>query len=119
MSAASTVCAYTIIENVSGNTLAMSMIPPHGVTLAANAQYSVAGDLIASLGASVHGSWKKRKFTALLNALTSGLLQIISSPGLFLYDAHDGKTRMLHLKYGALGTLDPCWAATSSFAPAP
>jgi hypothetical protein len=116
MAISQTQCLYTVVQNTSGSTLPFSMIPPHGVTLAPNAQYSVAGDLVGALGAGVHGSWKKRKFTALANALLNGLLQIVSSPGLFLFDNYDGKTRMLHLKHGGLGTVDPCWAGTSSFA---
>ncbi len=79
--------------------------------LNANEVATVPGDLVGRLGATT----SKRKFHALERSLTTNAsLQIISTPGVFLYDPLHDRVRQLAIYNEELGVVDPCWDAVGS-----
>jgi len=97
---------YTTVKNVSGRELTFGFLGAHGVKLANNATYSVPGDLVTKLGAQR----SQRKFKALENALTSGLLDIVKSPSVYLLSETGGVTRELAMaSTKELGTTVPSY----------
>lgn len=94
---------YTTVKNTSGVETTFGFLGTHGKRLAADETYSVRGDLVSKLGAQR----SSRQFKALETALTSGALQILSSPAVYL---QDGDTvAELALQGRVLGTVDPKW----------
>jgi len=104
---------YTTVKNVSGKSRVFGFLRERGMRLAPNEVVTVRGDLVASLGAKTSA----RKFKALERALDpqqNGSLQIISTPGVILLDGVSGESQELVLSGGALGIVDPEWAAAGS-----
>lgn len=96
---------YTTVENTSGKEVVFGFLGSHGKRLAANATYTVPGDLVTKLGSQR----SQRKFKALEAALTDGDLKIVSSPAVYLYSAESETTAELALQGRVLGTVDPQW----------
>ena len=97
---------YTTVKNVSGKELTFGFLGAHGVKLANNATYSVPGDLVTKLGSKR----SQRQFKALENALTSGLLDIVKSPSVYLLSETGGVTRELAMaSTKELGTTVPSY----------
>lgn len=96
---------YTTVENTSGKAAVFGFLGTHGKRLAANATYTVPGDLVTKLGSQR----SQRKFKALETALASGELKIVSSPAVYLYSENDETTSQLALQGRVLGTVDPQW----------
>lgn len=95
---------YTTVKNVSGRELTFGFLGAHGVKLANNATYSVPGDLVTKLGSQR----SQRKFKALENALTGGLLDIVKSPSVYLLSDTGNVTRELAMaSTKELGTTVP------------
>lgn len=84
---------YTTVKNVSGTTRTFGFLGAHGKTLNNNDTYTVPGDLVAKLG----GQRSKRSFKALERALENGVLQIVSSPAVYLTDVDDGSVDQLQV----------------------
>jgi hypothetical protein len=95
---------YSTVLNSSGKQAVFSFIPPHGRTMAANEQLTVAGNIIDRLAVKT----SKRQFKALERAMAAGLLTIISTPGQFVYDG-SAKIQVVGVKTGALGMVDPIY----------
>ena len=103
---------YTTVKNVSGKDLTFGFLGAHGVTLEDEATYSVPGDLVTKLGAQR----SQRKFKALENALTSGLLEIVKSPSVYLLSETGDVTRELAMaETEELGTTDPSYKGGGDF----
>lgn len=101
---------YTTVKNVSGKTLTFGFLGAHGKTLNANDTYTVPGDLVTKLGAQR----SQRKFKALERALVNNLLDIVSSPSVYLLSG--STTRELAANAtGVLGTTPPSWNGGGSF----
>jgi hypothetical protein len=101
---------YTTVENTSGAAAVFGFLGTHGRRLAANATYTVPGDLVSALGGGALTAKKSsRQFKALEKALKNGDLKIVSSPAAYLYDANAEETREVVLVDGVLGTVDPQW----------
>jgi hypothetical protein len=96
---------YTTVQNKSGQTRVFGFLGTHGKRLNNNETYTVAGDLVAKLGAKR----STRQFKALERALSDGDLKIVSSPAVYLNDSTTDETRELTLAGGVLGTVDPQW----------
>lgn len=96
---------YTTVENTSGKAAVFGFLGTHGKRLAANATYTVPGDLVTKLGSQR----SQRKFKALEAALVTGELKIVSSPAVYLYSAEDDTTGQLVLQGAVLGTVAPQW----------
>lgn len=97
-------CLDTVVQNVSGAAITASMLPPHGVVMAANEMMSFPGDLVTRL------SRHKRKLAAFKSAISSGVLRILRTPAVHLLDATTDLVKTLSLDNGTLGTSTPCWS---------
>jgi len=81
--------------------------------LTAGEVVTVPGNLIDALGRGGQGS--QRKFKALQRALDdNSSLEIVSTPGVHLYDPVHDRTRILALQGQVLGVVDPCWYSSGS-----
>ena len=96
---------YTTVKNTSGVSRVFGFLGAHGKRLAADATYTVPGDLVAKLGNGGRGA--QRQFKALEKALETNKLDIVSSPAVYLQDATDGSIDQLRLNNNALGTVTP------------
>lgn len=76
---------YTTVRNTSGADRFFGFLGAHGKKLAANAEYSIPGDLLAVLG----GKTSKRSFNALVAAFDAGSLKVVKTPSPFVVDAAD------------------------------
>lgn len=105
---------YTTVENTSGAAAVFGFLGTHGRRLAANATYTVPGDLVSALGGGALNTKKSaRQFKALEKALKAGDIKIVSSPAAYLYDATLEKTSELSLDDGTLGVIDPRWSTVA------
>jgi hypothetical protein len=104
-------CLYTTIQNTSGAEAVFSFLPPHGRRMAANEQLTVAGNLIDRLASKT----SNRQFKALERALARGVMAIIQTPSVIVYDdtvAQGAELMPKAIAGGAtLGMVDPCWGA--------
>lgn len=100
---------YTTIRNTSGSSLVFGFLGPRGMRLAANESVTVPGNLPNALGASLY----QRKFKSFEKALDTGLLAIVSTPAVFLFDRVRDQTRQLGLENHVLGTYDPSYYSSS------
>lgn len=105
-------CIYSVVKNTSGATRKFGFLPPHGVELAANEEYTVFGNILEALVRGDRGS-ERRHHQAFAKALDREDLTIVRTPAPILKDATTGATKALRLNNGTLGTVDPCWTATS------
>lgn len=99
-------CLYSVLKNTSGGELIASCLPPMGKTLAANEEISIAGHVLEA----ILREKPKSSVTAFMTALTTGLLDIISTPAPILYDATADRSMALKLDNGILYMVDPCWS---------
>lgn len=99
-------CLYTTVKNISGASMHFGFLPPHGVTLADDAELSLPGDLTTRLASQHNGA---RQFAALESALTAQLVSITKTPAVILYDPADANSNQLALYDDALGLVTPCW----------
>jgi hypothetical protein len=105
-------CLYTTVQNTSGHEAVFSFLPPHGRRMAVQEQLTVAGNIVDRLAVKT----SRRQFQALERALAAGVMAIISTPSVFVYDdavtapgaAIDPKA--IGQSAGVLGMVDPCWA---------
>jgi hypothetical protein len=104
-------CLYTTVRNLSPNETFFGFLPPHGKRLACGESISVWGDLRDWLNRYTPNQRARR---SLENALTSGLLAIVSTPCVVAYDAVHDYSKILTLSAGSLAAADPCWGAYSS-----
>jgi hypothetical protein len=101
-------CFFTTVRNTSGVEMAFGFLGTHGKRLLAGAQFTVPGNLIDRIARN------RRKFNALERAVQLGLLVIVKTPAVHLWDAVRDDTKVLTLKNNALGFADPCWGRFSS-----
>ena len=99
-------CLYTTVQNTTGQSTYFGFLPPHGATLAADAQYSVAGDLVTRM---VLTGGKMRAFQSFETALDAVKLVVVKTPAVHLYDATTEMVKVLSLNNNALGIVHPCW----------
>lgn len=110
---ANSTCLYTTVKNVSGAERVFGFLGARGMRLDAAEVVTIPGNLIAALGNGGRGA--QRKFKGLARALDqNGSLEIVSTPGVHLYDAVHDRTRVLSLQGEVLGVVDPCWASSGS-----
>ena len=103
---------YTTVKNVSGAERVFGFLSKHGKRLANNATFTVPGDLVGALGAQR----SQRQFQALERALTSGALEIVKSPSVYLLSETGGVTRELGMaSTEELGTTIPSYDGGGDF----
>jgi len=101
-------CLYTTVQNTSGAEAVFSFLPPHGRTMAAQEQLTVAGNLVDRLAVKT----SRRQFQALERALAAGVIAIIATPSVIVYDDTIASGQPLDPQaVGFAGMVDPCWAA--------
>jgi hypothetical protein len=94
---------YTTVKNTSGATATFGFLGLHGKRLAADATFTVPGDLVAKLG----GQRSQRQFKALESALEDGNLVIVNSPAVYLTDVDDGSIDQVQVDDGVVKTTSP------------
>lgn len=97
-------CLDTVVQNASGAAITVSLLPPHGVVMAADEMMSFPGDLVTRLANN------KRKLAAYKTMLADGKLKILRTPAVVLLDATTDLVKTLSLDNGTLGTSTPCWS---------
>jgi hypothetical protein len=102
---------YTTLLNSSGKETVFSFIPPHGKTMAANEQLTVAGNIVDRLAVKT----SNRQFQAMERAVASGALTIVSTPGVFVYNGT--KPQVVGGGTGTLGMIDPIFYIPGSNPP--
>jgi hypothetical protein len=101
-------CLYTTVQNTSGAETVFSFLPPHGRTMAAQEQLTVAGNLVDRLAVKT----SRRQFQALERALAAGVIAIIATPSVIVYDDTIASGAALDPQaIGFTGMVDPCWGA--------
>lgn len=100
-------CLYSTVKNISGSTMRFGFLPPHGVQLTDNEEYTVFGNILDRLT-------EARTRVAFAGALDSGLIEIVSTPAPILVDQNTYASRMLRIRNGVVGTDDPCWEDSDS-----
>ncbi len=102
-----TACLLSVVKNISGVTKRFGQLPPHGVQLANNEQFSMIGDL--SNAVTLGGFAKRRKLRALKSALAAEDLAVVSLPNPIVYDAEAEASVMLSVDDGDLVISGPCF----------
>lgn len=74
---------YTVVRNTSGKAMFFGFLGSHGVKLAADANYSVPGDLAVKLA----NQTSTRAFNAFTSAVSTGKLTVLKTPTPFATDA--------------------------------
>lgn len=103
-------CLHTTVRNVSSESQFFGFLPPHGMELAAGEEATIFGDLTKRVARPTDA----RRERAYQTALSDGLLVIVKTPLVHLYDTVAAVTKGLALEDGTLGVVDPCWGAYSS-----
>jgi len=117
MAGLDTSCLYSTVKNTSGGRKKFGFLPPHGKELAANEEMTVFGDIKQAI-IRFERTEARRNIIAFEKALQRGDLEIINTPNIILEDdSNPGSTKMLNLRNGTLGTLDPCWNTSTSLTP--
>ncbi len=110
---AAAACLYTTLRNMSAQRQYFGFLPPHGRYLDSCEEFSVAGDMMSWFKRQTEQSRARRSFEA---ALEAGVLAIVSSPAVHLFDTTLDVTGVLALDNNTLLTTDPCWGAYASSA---
>lgn len=108
MAAPTAGCLFTIVKNTSGGSKHFGFLPPHGVTLDADEELHIFGDIYAAIN---HGAGHRRKQRqdALGLAITDGDLEIKSSPCAVIYDAQDLASYRVGVYNGTVRAQVPDW----------
>lgn len=106
---------YTTVVNTSGAARHFGYLGAHGITLAADAQYSHPGNLLRQVAR------KPRQLAALQADLAAGVLEIMNTPAVVLWDNTRDEAKVLTLADGALAAADSGWQGdySSSYTPPP
>jgi hypothetical protein len=101
-------CLYTTVKcNVDGGAY-FGFLPPFGVHLDEDEEYSFFGNLIDKIA-------NRRDYQRVIPSFEESLneeeISILSTPAVILQDAVTEDVKILALNNEALGTDDPCWPA--------
>jgi hypothetical protein len=107
-------CLYSTVKNTSGKRKSFGFLPPHGRTLDSNEEFTVFGHIHEAIIKFERGE-ARRSIIAFERALQRGDIEIVKTPNPILEDdSNPGSTKMLNLRNGTLGVLDPCWNTSTS-----
>ena len=106
---------YSTVKNVSGKQMTFGFLPPHGVTLANNATFTVFGDIREAIS-SGRRSAARRNLIAFANAIEDGKLQITSTPPPIFTNPTNGLVRTLQVTGvgHTVGAAVPSWTVSDS-----
>jgi len=102
---------YTTVRNTSGGVAKLGFIPPHGKSLANNADVTVFGDIWDRM--TKGGRLNERARASFEAALLSGDIEVIKSPALLVQDSSTLEVKQVSLTGGTLGVSDPSWRSFS------
>jgi hypothetical protein len=106
-------CLYSVVQNTSGGTRKFGFLPPHGVELASNEEFTVFGNILEALTRDFRAT-SRRHHIAFTAAINRGDLKILSTPSPILEDATTGEPKTLTITGGTLAVADPCWLTSDS-----
>ena len=95
-------CLYSTVKNISGSTMRFGFLPPHGVQLVDDEEYTVFGNILDRLDSTT----KRVAFAA---ALDAGYIEIVNTPAPVLVDTVSGLSKALSVAGGDVVSADPCW----------
>lgn len=104
-------CFYTVLRNNSGVLKHFSFIPPFGRYLDHGEEVAVLGDIFGQFPSYPYG---RKKLEALLAALESGDLDIVSTPAPIYEDVVTGESRMIQIEDDVINTVAPCYESLST-----
>lgn len=105
-------CLYGTLKNISGTRQVLSFLPPHGVELDADEEFTTFGDPAVAIQNGVNRVASKRNIEAYERAIQNGVIAVIRTPSPILESA-GGTVKMLTINdAGVLATADPCWETT-------
>jgi hypothetical protein len=108
---AQTACLCTTVRNVDSKEHFFGFLPPHGRRLAAGEELSFPGDIFQHIFRYTPNQRARRSLEA---ALRDGVMVIVNTPAVHVYDETLDNTKVLVLNAGSLAVADPCWGSYSS-----
>lgn len=113
-----TQCLYSTVKNKTGKVRKFGFLPPHGRELGVDEDFTVFGDIKQALIRFDRGE-SRRSILAFEAALKNNDIEILSTPAPVLVDKNaPHTTKMIEMRGGTLGVVDPCWNTTVSANPA-
>ena len=107
-------CLYSVVQNVSGVVKRFGFLPPHGVKLQPQEEYTVWGSILEAVNLLGDRNASKRNHQALAAALDRGDIVIMSTPSPVMVDVGTQQSQILRLRNGTLGAHNPCWLSQTS-----
>ena len=108
-------CLKSVVKNTSGYTRTFGFLPPHGVTLTADEEYEVFGNILDALGSGRSRYAQRRAHAAFQDAIDRGDIALVSTPNPILNDTvNTTSSKMINLTSGSLAVAAPCWATTDA-----
>lgn len=108
-------CLYSTVKNTSGQKKKFGFLPPHGVELQINEEYTVFGNILEAVTRDERVT-SRRMHQALAAAMDRGDLTIVNTPAPVLKNITNGTSKMLQVSGGGhtISAVDPCWATSDS-----
>lgn len=104
---------YSVIRNTSGKTRRFGFLPPHGVQLDDQQEYTVFGNVLEAVFRAERAT-DRRNAQALAAALDRGDIEIMHTPAPILKDTVTGLNKMIKLSSGSLSAVAPSWENSDS-----
>lgn len=102
-----TSCLFSVVKNISGVKKKFPTLPPHGVELDADEQYSIWGSVLEAI---LRGDrFGRANSDALEKLLDQRLLEIRKLPKPIMEDETLNDIKVITLDNGSLVLEDPCW----------
>jgi hypothetical protein len=105
-------CLMSTVKNTSGGEKVFGFLPPHGKRLADEEELNVFGDIREAINRG--DRFGNRHMNALLDALDSGDLAIVSTPSAIVYDETDEVSLVVGVDNGTVTFTEPCWEVSVS-----
>ncbi len=105
-------CLYSTIKNVSGVKKRFAFVDYWGRELANNEEYSALGHPTQWI--KQWRNWTPAHTAALVKSIEDGLVKIIKTPAVVLYDVVQNRGLTLHLDNNRLKTTDTCVRASAT-----
>lgn len=113
-------CLYSTVRNISTTERFFGFLPPHGRRLACGEEMTVWGDIQTWLTRFTPNDRARRSLEGALRSTHDirfpheGVLALVKTPAVHLYDATLDVTKIITLANGTFVDTDPCWGDYSS-----
>jgi hypothetical protein len=104
----------TTVKNISGSTRRFSFLPPLGVSLANNQEFTAPGTINDWCKRTLRSSQPDRLRREVEHALEEGWIEIISTPVPFLRDETADSTHVIGVDDGEFLIKTPCYVSPES-----